>query len=46
MNACGQHNMSAIGFQGMSIKAGKLVAPTSSTLSGGIGFSSGRFQIK
>jgi sulfite reductase (ferredoxin) len=27
MNACGQHNMSAIGFQGMSINAGKLVAP-------------------
>jgi sulfite reductase (ferredoxin) len=26
MNACGQHNMSAIGFR-MSIKAGKLVAP-------------------
>ncbi|MEG2102134.1 MAG: nitrite/sulfite reductase, partial [Flavobacterium sp.] len=25
MNACGQHNMSAIGFQGMSINSGKLV---------------------
>jgi sulfite reductase (ferredoxin) len=27
MNACGQHNMSSIGFQGMSINSGKLVAP-------------------
>jgi sulfite reductase (ferredoxin) len=27
MNACGQHNMAEIGFQGMSINAGKLVAP-------------------
>jgi hypothetical protein len=26
MNACGQHNMSSIGFQGMSINSGKLVA--------------------
>jgi sulfite reductase (ferredoxin) len=26
MNACGQHNMAEIGFQGMSINAGKLVA--------------------
>jgi sulfite reductase (ferredoxin) len=26
MNACGQHNMAEIGFQGMSIN-GKLVAP-------------------
>jgi hypothetical protein len=31
MNACGQHNMSAIFFR-ESINAGKLVASTSSTL--------------
>ncbi|MEM8521422.1 HEPN domain-containing protein [Flavobacterium sp. PL12] len=35
MNACGQHNMSAIGFQGMSINAGKLVAPALQVLLGG-----------
>jgi sulfite reductase (ferredoxin) len=49
MNACGQHNMSAIGFQGMSNNAGKLVAPALQVLLSGGKFgrlSSGRFQIK
>jgi sulfite reductase (ferredoxin) len=36
MNACGQHNMSSIGFQGMSINSGKLVAPATSIVGGGI----------
>jgi sulfite reductase (ferredoxin) len=34
MNACGQHNMSSIGFQGMSINL-KLVAPALQVLLGG-----------
>jgi len=35
MNACGQHNMAHIGFQGMSINSGKLVAPALQVLLGG-----------
>ena len=35
MNACGQHNMANIGFQGMSVKSGKLVAPALQILLGG-----------
>jgi len=35
MNACGQHNLCNIGFQGMSVKAGKLVAPALQVLLGG-----------
>ncbi len=48
MNACGQHNMSAIGFQGMSINAGKLVAPALQVLLGGgrLGNGNGRFADK
>lgn len=48
MNACGQHNMSAIGFQGMSINSGKLVAPALQVLLGGgrLGNGSGRFADK
>ncbi|MBW4361932.1 nitrite/sulfite reductase [Flavobacterium taihuense] len=48
MNACGQHNMSEIGFQGMSINAGKLVAPALQVLLGGknIGNGVGRFSDK
>ncbi|MFT5714153.1 MAG: sulfite reductase (ferredoxin) [Flavobacterium sp.] len=48
MNACGQHNMSEIGFQGMSINAGKLVAPALQVLLGGgiLGNGSGRFSAK
>jgi sulfite reductase (ferredoxin) len=48
MNACGQHNMSSIGFQGMSINAGKLVAPALQVLLGGgiLGDGKGRFSDK
>ena len=48
MNACGQHNMSEIGFQGMSINAGKLVAPALQVLLGGknVGNGVGRFSDK
>ena len=48
MNACGQHNMSAIGFQGMSINSGKLVAPALQVLLGGgrLGNGGGRFADK
>jgi sulfite reductase (ferredoxin) len=48
MNACGQHNMSEIGFQGMSINAGKLVAPALQVLLGGgiLGNGKGRFSDK
>ncbi|RTY80919.1 HEPN domain-containing protein [Flavobacterium sp. LS1P28] len=48
MNACGQHNMSEIGFQGMSINAGKLVAPALQVLLGGgnLGNGNGRFSDK
>ncbi len=35
MNACGQHNMASIGFQGMSMKIGKKVAPALQVLLGG-----------
>ena len=35
MNACGQHNMAHIGFQGMSIKSGNYVAPALQVLLGG-----------
>ena len=36
MNACGQHNMANIGFQGMSVRTpGKLVAPALQVLLGG-----------
>ncbi|MBS9523697.1 HEPN domain-containing protein [Litoribacter alkaliphilus] len=35
MNACGQHNMASIGFQGMSIKVGKSVVPALQVLLGG-----------
>ena len=48
MNACGQHNMAEIGFQGMSINAGKLVAPALQVLLGGgnLGNGTGRFSDK
>ncbi|GLB49044.1 nitrite reductase [Neptunitalea lumnitzerae] len=48
MNACGQHNMAHIGFQGMSIRQGKLVAPALQVLLGGgvLGNGSGRFSDK
>jgi sulfite reductase (ferredoxin) len=48
MNACGQHNMAEIGFQGMSINSGKLVAPALQVLLGGgnLGNGQGRFSDK
>ncbi len=49
MNACGQHNMAHIGFQGMSIKTKeKLVAPAVQILLGGgvLGNGEGRFSDK
>ena len=49
MNACGQHNMSHIGFQGMSIRAkDKKVAPAVQVLLGGgvLGNGEGRFADK
>lgn len=48
MNACGQHNIAGIGFQGMSIKAGELVAPALQVLLGGgsLGDGQGRFSDK
>ncbi|UII76860.1 HEPN domain-containing protein [Flagellimonas sp. HMM57] len=49
MNACGQHNMANIGFQGMSIRTkDKLVAPALQVLLGGgnFGNGNGRFADK
>ena len=49
MNACGQHNMANIGFQGMSIRTPeKLVAPAVQILLGGgvLGNGQGRFADK
>ncbi|MGM5468717.1 HEPN domain-containing protein [Flavobacteriaceae bacterium LMO-SS05] len=49
MNACGQHNMAHIGFQGMSIRTKeKLVAPAVQVLLGGgvLGNGAGRFSDK
>ncbi len=43
MNACGQHNMANIGFQGMSIRTkDKLVAPALQVLLGGGNFGDGK----
>ncbi|WP_162340889.1 HEPN domain-containing protein [Cyclobacterium salsum] len=42
MNACGQHNMASIGFQGMSMKAGKSVLPALQVLLGGATFGDGK----
>lgn len=49
MNACGQHNMAHIGFQGMSVRTkDKLVAPALQVLLGGgiLGNGQGRFSDK
>ena len=48
MNACGQHNMAQIGFQGMSVNIGKLVIPAVQILLGGgvLGNGKGRFSDK
>ncbi len=42
MNACGQHSISAIGFQGMTIRVDKKVAPASQILLGGKNFGDGQ----
>ncbi|MDO9039472.1 MAG: nitrite reductase, partial [Lutibacter sp.] len=48
MNSCGQHTMAHIGFQGMTIKSGKLVAPALQVLLGGgvLGNGAGRIADK
>ena len=48
MNSCGQHSMAHIGFQGMTIKSGKLVAPALQVLLGGgiVGNGAGRIAKK
>ena len=48
MNSCGQHTMAHIGFQGMSIKSGNLVAPALQVLLGGgvLGNGNGRIADK
>jgi sulfite reductase (ferredoxin) len=48
MNSCGQHSMAHIGFQGMTIKYGKLVAPALQVLLGGgvLGNGEGRVATK
>ncbi|ANW95054.1 nitrite reductase [Wenyingzhuangia fucanilytica] len=45
MNACGQHNLCNIGFQGMSIKSGKYVAPALQILLGGGTLGNGEARI-
>ena len=46
MNACGQHNMAHIGFQGMSIRTkDKLVAPALQVLLGGGNYGDGRARF-
>nr|WP_299175273.1 HEPN domain-containing protein [uncultured Allomuricauda sp.] len=46
MNACGQHNMANIGFQGMSIRTkDKLVAPALQVLLGGGNFGDGKARF-
>lgn len=42
MNACGQHSLAAIGFQGMTMRIGKKVAPASQILLGGKNFGNGQ----
>jgi sulfite reductase (ferredoxin) len=48
MNACGQHNMAHIGYQGMSLKVGEKIAPALQILLGGgvIENGNGRFADK
>ena len=45
MNSCGQHTMAHIGFQGMSIKSGNLVAPALQILLGGGVLGNGKGRI-
>lgn len=48
MNACGQHTLAHIGFQGMTIKSKGLIAPATQVLLGGgvLGNGTGRFADK
>ena len=48
MNACGQHTLAHIGFQGMTLKADGKIAPATQILLGGgvLGNGSGRFADK
>lgn len=48
MNACGQHTIAAIGFQGMTVKSGANTAPATQVLLGGgvLGNGQGRFGDK
>jgi sulfite reductase (ferredoxin) len=48
MNACGQHTIANIGFQGMTLKSNGLVAPATQILIGGgvLGDGQGRFADK
>ena len=45
MNSCGQHSMAQIGFHGMSIKSGQLVAPGLQVLLGGGTIGNGRGRL-
>jgi sulfite reductase (ferredoxin) len=48
MNACGQHTLAHIGFQGMTVKANENIAPATQILLGGgvLGNGTGRFADK
>lgn len=48
MNACGQHSIAPIGFQGMTLKQGTKIAPATQVLLGGgtLGNGQGRFADK
>jgi len=48
MNACGQHTLAHIGFQGMTLKSNGLIAPATQILLGGgvLGDGTGRFADK
>lgn len=45
MNSCGQHSMAHIGFQGMTIKFGNLVAPALQVLLGGGVLGNGKGRV-
>ncbi|WP_298263696.1 nitrite/sulfite reductase [uncultured Lutibacter sp.] len=45
MNSCGQHSMAHIGFQGMTIKYGNLVAPALQVLLGGGVLGNGKGRV-
>jgi len=45
MNSCGQHSMAHLGFQGMTVKSGELVAPALQVLLGGAVLGNGLGRI-